>query len=69
MLLVAQLANTHAWADRVTQEIETTGWVITSPKNPAQKIRNPLLDALTLIRNRQRNLTDFSVSHGDALRH
>lgn len=57
MLLVEQLANTHAQADRVTQEIETTGWVIPSPKNPEQKIRNPLLDALNLIRSSQLNLT------------
>ena len=48
VLLVEQLANTHAQADRVTQEIETTGWVIPSPKNPEQKIRNPLLDASSL---------------------
>ena len=57
VLLVEQLANTHAQADRVTQEIETTGWVIPSPKNPEQKIRNPLLDALTLISSSQLNLT------------
>ena len=57
VLLVEQLANTHAQADRVTQEIETTGWVIPSPKNPEQKIRNPLLDALNLIRSSQLNLT------------
>ena len=57
MLLVAKLANRHGRADRVTQEIETTGWVIPSPKNPEQKIRNPLLDALNLIRSSQLNLT------------
>ena len=57
MLLVEQLATTHAQADRVTQEIEATGWVIPSPKNPEQKIRNPLLDALNLIRRSQLNLT------------
>ena len=42
---------------RAPQEIETTGWVIPSPKNPEQKIRNPLLDALTLISSSQLNLT------------
>ena len=69
VLLVEQLANRHGRADRVTQEIETTGWVIPSPKNSEQKICNPLLDALTLIRSHQRNPTDFSLSHGDALLH
>ena len=57
VLLVEQLATTHAQADRVTQEIETTGWVIPSPKNPEKKICNPLLDALNLIRSSQLNLT------------
>ena len=64
VLLAAQLANSHAQADRVTQEIEATGWVIPSPRNPDQKIRNPLLDALTLISSRQLSLTRALALNG-----
>ena len=57
ILLVAQLANAHAQADNITQDIERVGWTIPSPKNPLQLLRNPMLDALTLISSRQLSLT------------
>lgn len=64
LMLSAQLANTMAQADRITMEIEAEGWTVPSPKNPLQQIRNPLLDALTLISSRQLSLTRALALNG-----
>lgn len=64
VLLLAQLANAHAQADKITQQIEVTGWTLPSPRNPLQQIRNPLLDALTLVSSRQLSLTRALALNG-----
>lgn len=64
LALAAQLANTMAQADRVSQEIEREGWTIPSPKNPDYQVRNPKLDALTLISSRQLSLTRALALNG-----
>lgn len=61
LVLAAQLSNAMAQTDRITQEIEAEGWTILSPNPKAaaagQHVRNPKLDALTLISSRQLSLT------------
>ena len=57
LALAAQLANCMAQVDALTRQIEEQGWTIPSPKNPLHAIRNPLLDAVTLLSSRQLSLT------------
>jgi hypothetical protein len=64
LALAAQLANCMSQADRVSQEIEREGWTIPSPKNPDYQLRNPKLDALTLISSRQLSLTRALALNG-----
>jgi hypothetical protein len=64
ILLLAQLANANAQADRLTHEIEVTGWTIPSPKNPDQQIRNPALDAMSMVSSRQLALTRALALNG-----
>lgn len=68
LALAAQLSNCMSQADRITQEIDIEGWTILSPNPKAaaagQHVRNPKLDALTLISSRQLSLTRALALNG-----
>lgn len=53
IVLAAQLAKITVMCDELTATIEREGWVVPSPKNPAQSIRNPAIDAVGQLSQRQ----------------
>lgn len=54
--IAAQLATATVLADKLLSEVERDGFTIASPKNPAQRLRNPALDGLQMIGARQLSL-------------